>query len=373
MQTVSAKFLPALATEHGISTKVNVLYGGSVIAEDIDFEDGSVKVDRGSDVRRSLSLSIADPASWPTTDTDTFAVYGQQIYVEAGLTYIDGSTERVPLGQFVITSISGNIHTGPLSVSAAGLEILLKREPWESATSTAGYASAAAFIGFHVPDTVPGAAFVDASTRGTEALATKTWDSGSDKWAALTEVASSVGCELFCDATGTFVLADIPDPEDVSVVPVWDVTTGETGVMVSAEMALTADDVFNRVVVTGENTADNVPPSRGEAKITDPTDPLRWDGPFGRVTKTYSSSLVTSNSNANATAISLLRKYRAPNRTVSLSTVPNPALDASDRIRVNYGPTGPDPEIHIVNSFDIPLSAKSGTFPISTVSGREDS
>lgn len=355
-----------------MSTKVNVLYGGSVVAEDIAFEDGSVKVDRGSDVRRSLSVSIADPASWPTSDTDTFNVYGQQIYVEAGLTYLDGSSERVPLGTFVITSISGNIHTGPLTISAAGLEILLKRSLWESATSTTGYASPAAFIGFHIPDTVPGASFVNASTRGTEALATKTWDSGSDKWAALSEVASSVGCELFCNANGTFVLANIPDPEDLSVTPVWDVTTGQNGVMVSAEMALTADEVFNRVVVTGENTSDNVPPSSGEAKITGATDPLRWGGPFGKVTKTYSSSLVTSDANANATAIALLRKYRSPNRTVSLSTVPNPALDAGDRIRVNYGPSGPAPEIHIANSFDIPLSVKSGAFNISTVSGRED-
>ncbi|MFJ4529055.1 DUF5047 domain-containing protein [Streptomyces nigrescens] len=372
MQPVSAKWIPALATDHGMSVKVSVLYNGIVIAEDIEFADGSVKVDRGSDVRRSLSLSIADPASWPTSETDTFNVYGQRIYVEAGLTYLDGSSERVPLGTFVTTNISGDIHTGPLSVTAAGLEYLLKREQWESATSTAGYASAAAFCAYHIPATVPGASFVNDSTRGTEALATRTWDSGSDKWAALTEVANSVGAELFCNANGTFVLADIPDPEDLSVIPVWDVTTGDNGVMVSADMELTADDVFNRVVVTGENTSDNTAPVSGEAKITDPTDPLRWGGPFGKVTKPYSSSLVTSEANATATAIALLRKYRSPNRKVSLSTVPNPALDAGDRIRVDYGPTGPDPEIHIVNAFDIPLSVKSGAFNISTVSGRGD-
>ncbi|MGW6920854.1 DUF5047 domain-containing protein [Streptomyces sp. NPDC054950] len=351
--------------------KVNALYNGATVAEGIAFTDGSVQVDRGSDIRRSLSLSVPDPASFPIDPTDMFGVYGQRLYVEAGLTYIDGSTERVPLGTFVITSVGGDIHKGPLSIAASGLEILLKRALWDAATSTKTYATAAAFLAYHIPNTVPGASFVDSSTNGsTTALATKVWDANTDKWSAFRDVADSVGCELFCDANGTYRLVDIPDPLAV-VAPVWDVSTGEGGVLVSATMQLSADGVYNRVIVTGENAADNKPAVRGVATITDTADPLYYGGPFGKVTKPYSSSLVTSTAQANTTAAALLAKYRAPNRTVSIETVPNPALDAGDRIRVSYA-SGHAPEIHVVHSFAIPLSVGSGGSSISTVSGKAD-
>lgn len=371
MLSVSSKWLTALTTDHGLSVKINVLYAGATIAEDIAFTDGTVKVDRGSDVRRSLSLTVADPSQFPVAQTDRFAVYGQQLYVECGLTYLDGTTERVVLGTFVITSISGNIHTGPLSIAAAGQEIYLKRALWETAQSTAAYASPRAFMAFHIPNTITGASFVDSSTNGLGGLASKTWDAQTDKWSALNEVAASIGAEIFCDAAGTFRMVDIPDPDNLAVTPVWDVTTGENGVMVSAEMSLTSDGVFNRVVAMGENAESGTAPVSGTVTISGPTDPLRYGGPFGKVTKAYSSSLITTGAQALATAQALLLKYKAPNRTVALETIPNPALDAGDRIRVNYG-TAYAPEIHIAHSFDIPLSVSGGTFGISTVSGRDD-
>jgi len=370
MQSVSAKWAPALANDHGLVSKVSVLYDGSVVAEDIAFTDGSVSVDRGSDVRRSLSLSIADPAEFPTTETARYGVYGQTIYVESGITYLDGSTELVPCGLFVVTQVSGNIHTGPLTVTAVGQEILLKRAVFETATSTKGFASAAAFIGTQIAAAIPGASFVNASTSGATALATKTWDPGAEVWSALVEVANSVGAELYCDANGTFRLVDVPNID--TAVPVWDVSAGEMGVMVSAEMTLTADDVYNRVVASGENAEDNKPPVSAEAKIT--TGPLRYGGPFGKVTKTYQSSLITSTTQAQATANALLRRYQAPNRSVTLGTIPNPALEAGDCIRVNYGDSAPvPPELHLVQSFTVPLNVEgSADFTIQTVSGRDD-
>lgn len=371
MQNVSAKWAPALTTDHGLSVKVNVLYGGSVIAEDVAFTDGSVSVDRGSETRRALSLTIANPSEWPVDPTDKYAVYGQQIYVESGLVYLDGSVERVPVGTFVITNISGNIHTGPLTITGAGLEILLRRSLWDTAQSTTGYVSGAAFIDDVIADTIPGASFVNESTNGATSIASKTWDRNSDKWAALSEVAASVGAELFCDANGTFRLVDIPDPEDVSILPVWDVSAGESGVMVSAVMSLTADGVYNRVVASGENAEENKPPVSAEALITDTADPLYYGGPFGKVTKAYSSSLITSTTQAQATANAMLRQARGPNRSVTLEAVPNAALEGGDRIRVVYGEAHL-PEIHIVDSFSIPLTLSGGGFTIATVSGKDD-
>lgn len=369
MQSVSSKWATALSTAHGMETTVRALYNGTIVDADVSFDDGSVKVDRGSDTRRSLSLSIPDPTNFPFSATDKFGVYGQQLYVESGIRYVDGTSERVPVGTFVITSISGDIHTGPLSVSAAGLEILLKRRVVEAATSTPGFLSAAAFINAKISEAIPGASFVDTSTNGTRALATATWDAGTDYWQIVSDVATAVDAELYADANGTFRLVNVPDIGTAT--PVWDVASGDGGVMVSAEMQVSSDDVYNRVVAMGENSADNIPPVRGTATITDTSDPLYYGGPFGKVTRVYSSNLITTTANATSTANTLLRKARQPNRSVSISTVPNAALEAGDCIRAVYG-SGVDPELHIVQSFDLPLTAQNGAFNLTTVSGKPE-
>ncbi|NYI06073.1 DUF5047 domain-containing protein [Allostreptomyces psammosilenae] len=348
--------------------KVNVLYGGSVVAEDIAFTDGTVTVDRGSEIRRTLSLTIPDPHDFPVSATDRYGVYGQAIYVEAGMTYIDGTSERVAMGTFTVTRIGGNVHEGPLSITAVGPEIHLKRSVFTTAYNTNLASSAAAFITTQIAGTIPGATLTDMSTHGGTTLPSKTWDAGTEKWAALTEVAASIGAELYAAPDGNFVLADVPDI--AGAVPVWDVTTGDSGVMVSADLELTSDQVFNRVVVVGENAAEAVAPVSAEARITDPADPLRYGGPFGEVTRYYSSNLITTSTAAQVAADAMLTRYRAPNRTVSLSTVPNAALEPGDCIRVAYADL--PPELHLVQSVTIPLSVSSGASSIATISGREE-
>ncbi|MET9425645.1 DUF5047 domain-containing protein [Streptomyces sp. NPDC006540] len=368
METVSAQWAPALTGNHGLAVQVDAIYDGATVLEDIPFVDGSVKVDRGSDVRRTLSLTIADPAHFPVDPTDTFGVYGQRLWVRRGIEYLNGSREMVPLGMFVITSVSGNIHTGPLSVSAAGLESLVKAVEFETAVSTTGWASTAAGISALITDAIPGVGFTNLSTNGAAAIATRTWDAGTNAWAAVTEMAAAIGAECYCDASGSFILADVPDAAS-SDSYVWDVTTGDAGVLVSADVALTSADVYNRVIALGENTSDNTAPVSATATVTEVSDPVRYGGPMGKRTKRYSSPLITSAAKALAAASAMLRRYRAPNRSVTLQTVPNPALDVGDRIRVDYGP-GIDPELHLVQALTIPLSTSGGASTIDTVSGR---
>jgi hypothetical protein len=368
MQDVSDRFLPALASAHGSVVQVNILYGGTTVATDIAITSGSVSVDRGSDVRRAAKITVPDPSVFPHLETDPYAPYGQELFIQAGVRYLDGSTEMVPLGFFVITDISGDVHAGPMEVSAQGREYLIKSEPFTAPSSTSGYASFAAYANDILQQVIPAVDFVDLSTSGITSIPTTTFDAGKDRWAALQECAKAIGTELFCNAEGTFVLRDVPDPLLQPIV--WDVTTGVNGVMVSAERSLSADGVYNKVIATGENAADNVPPVSGSWSITDPADPLRYGGPFGRRTKMYSSDLITSTTQAISVARALLLIHRSPNRTLSLGTVPNPALDAGDCIRVAYA-NGDPPELHIVQSFEVPLEV-GGAFNIETVSGRED-
>ena len=129
-------------------------------------------------------------------------------------------------------------------------------------------------------------------------------------------------------------------------------------------------NVFNNVIVTGENAEENVTPVTAVWQVTG-ADPLSVTGPFGKVTKRYSSSLVTTLSQAVETAKGLLRKYRAANRTVSLTAMHNYAIEPGDCIAVRYGGAATD-ETHIVKTIEHPLTATSPTTAIETVSGRDE-
>ncbi len=369
MHDVSERWAPALASSHGIEIQVDILYGGTTVAENIPIVDGSVSVDRGSDVRRSLSLTVPDPSVFPRVETDPYAPYGQQLYVRRGVRYLDGSVEWVPLGFFVLEEIEGDVHTGPLSIVAPGLESLIQAQPFLTATSTHLAPDVNTFLFTQLNEVIPGVSYEDrTATAGSSPIATASWDMDADRWSALQQVARSHGCELFVDTQGTFVLADIPDPLTATID--WTVNAGDGGVMVSAERGLSADGVFNRVVARGGNVSDNVPPVSAAATVTDALDPLRYGGPFGRRTYSYQSELIVDVVQAQRTADALLRAVRAPNSTLTVESVPNPALDAGDCIRVVYG-NGRPPELHIVQSFTVPLTV-GGAFEIKTRSGREE-
>ncbi|WP_181009013.1 DUF5047 domain-containing protein [Streptomyces sp. SM12] len=345
---------------------MDVLYHGATVAEDVPIVDGSVTVDRGSATRRSLSLTIPDPADLPGVETDPYAPYGQVLAVWRGVRYLDGRTELVPVGRFRVESVSGDVHTGPLTISAPGIESEMQAEPIAGHTATAG--SAAAWIQGRLHYVRPDADLINRATDATWGLPRTTYAAGDDRWQAMTDVATASGAELYADALGAYVLADVPDPENPGP-PVWTVGAGDGGVMTSAVVDYSADGLVNRVRVHGENTAEGTPPVVARATLTDVSNPLRWGGPFGRRTLHTTSQLATNTGRAQNLARTLLRQHSTRHHTVTVSSVPNPALDAGDCIRVEFGPQRP-PELHIVHSFTLPLGDNGGTFTINTMSGR---
>lgn len=370
MQPVSDRWLPTLASSHGMTVDVSLSYGGEIIAERIPIVGGSVTVDRGSAVRRVLSLTIADPADMPLTETDAYSPYGHRLHVRRGIRYLDGSVETVSLGHFVVESVAGDAHTGPLTITAPGLERVVQDEPLEAPWTATPAITHAGAIRTLIQAADPSASLVDTSTLGATLCATTTWDAGADRWAACQQIARAIGAECYVDANGTYRLADVGGPLDTP--PVWTVAAGAEGVLVSATRTVSAEGVFNRVVCRGSNVADGIPPVSGTATITDPGDPLRYGGPVGRRTYTFESQMVTSTIQAQAAANAELRRRRAPNTSVSLSTVPNAALEAGDVIRTVYGVDHAPPELHVVQSFTVPLAEDDGAFTLNTASGRED-
>lgn len=367
MYAVTPRFLQTLTTSHSITVRADVMYAGALLRPDIPIADGSVTIDRGSKIRRSLSLTVSDPKFLPWKSLDALAVYGQSIVVHRGIRYANGAEETVPLGTFRIDEPQGDVHLGPVTLTGKSSECYIIDDKFIAPRTTKGYANCVDAMSALIRETLPDAVIVNATSDGRNpAVAVTTWDANSDRWDAVQQIALSMQAEIFVDALDRFVITDVP--EVLSSKIVWSIDEGEGGTLMSASRQMSRTAVYNAVVASGENTASNSAPVSATAYDNDPASPTRWGGPFGRVPKFISSSLWTTTGACYAAANYALFDAIAPNISTSLNSVPNPALEGGDCLRVSYAGRK---ELFILQSATIPLTAE-GSFSIGLRGGKDD-
>jgi hypothetical protein len=175
-----------------------------------------------------------------------------------------------------------------------------------------------------------------------------------------------MSAEIYVDAQNRFVITDLPDVVNGAVA--WDIAEGEGGTLIASARAVSRTAVCNAVIASGENAAAGAIPVSGFAKDLDPTSPTRWEGPFGRVPKFISSALwVTANDCTSAAEYALFDAV-APNVQTSLDSLPNPALEGNDIVRLIHAGRK---ERYLVQSLTIPLTA-DGDFSINLRGGKEE-
>jgi len=79
MYTVSDRFLQRIRNSGKTRTVVDLYFEGSLVASDIPISEGQIRVSRGSDSRRSGSLTIPDPSLVPAIKSDLLIPYGTEI------------------------------------------------------------------------------------------------------------------------------------------------------------------------------------------------------------------------------------------------------------------------------------------------------
>jgi hypothetical protein len=359
---VSDRFLARLAESHRVATQVQLfLTDGRVV--DLEHTGGSVPVDRGNAIRRTCSITIADPSLIPRTPADQLATYGAQLRVSRGVEYGDGTSELVPLGLFRLDSVSGDVNEGPVTLQGKDRAAIVADDKFTSTYTATGTVVGA--ITALIQRSIPTADVIGLITD--TAIGRRAFDVEADPWDGCREIAAAAGAEVYCNADGTFVIATLPDL--LTATPVWAVEATEGGVYISGNRAMTSDNVFNGVLARGENTADNVPPVSYLATDSDTNSPTYWGGPFGRRPLFYTSSTLTTTGACAAAANLKLAAGRAPNASGDISALPNPALEPGDVIRVMH--EDGTRELHQVASFSVPLD-EGGDFPISTISAKED-
>lgn len=363
MYPVTDRFLARLAESHTPITQVQLLLtDGRTI--DVEHTGGSVSVDRAQAIRRTCTVTVADPKLIPRTPADQLATYGAQLRISRGVEYGNANdVELVPLGVFRLDSVDGDVSEGPVTLQGKDLSAIVADDKFTAPYTATGTVVTA--VTALIQRSIPSATVLSAITD--QAIGRRTFDYEADPWAGAQEIAAGAGAEVYPNADGVFLISVLPDL--ATATPVWDIEATEGGVYIKANRGMSSSGVYNGVLARGENTSENAPPVKYLATDSDPNSPTYWGGPFGRRPMFYSSSTLTTTAACQNAARLKLAQAKAPNATGDISSLPNPALESGDVLRVQH--EDGSRELHQAAAFTVPLDL-GGDFPISTISAKED-
>jgi hypothetical protein len=360
---VSDRFLQRITENHDPVTRVQLfLTDGRVV--DLEHTGGSVTVDRSQAIRRTCTVTCADPTRIPRTPADQLATYGARLQIRRGVDYGDGTQETVPLGVFRLDAVSGDVTQGPVTLQGKDLSAVVADDKFTAPYRVTGTVVSA--VSELIRRSLPTADVISSIVDGP--IGTRIFDTEADPWAGCQEIAAAAGAEVYANADGVFVIATLPDL--LTTDPVWSIEAAEGGAYISANRAMTSDNVYNGVLARGENTSDLVAPVQYLATDTDTGSPTYWGGPYGRRPMFHTSATLVSLSACQNAATLKLAQAKAPNASGDISSLPNPALEPGDVLRIAH--EDGTRELHQAAAFTVPLDL-GGDFPISTISAKEDS
>jgi hypothetical protein len=356
MRPVSDDFLTTIRGSHKIFSRVTVLTayqeGVAPTGTPIDIIDGDVRADAKSDVRQTVDMTTPGNRRWPDVPTDLLTPYGNELFVERGIDFGNGTVEIVALGYFRINTVDQD--DGPdgeikLAGSDRMIGLIDGRLPFPQ-TFPVGTTISSVF------DTLVHEIYPDATILFDFDATAATFDTAhiaeEDRYKFLSDIAKSYGKVMFWDHRGQLRIESTPDPAS----PVYEVNSGPYGVLVDLARELTRDGVYNAVVAHGETTDDSKPPVTAVVYDNDPDSPTYWEGRFGKVPRFYASSFLTTVAGATSAATSILMQAVGLPYNINFQTVPNPALEVFDPIKI----TARDGSvIHVIETLSTPLNAEN--------------
>lgn len=332
------------------ATATNALFGS---VSNLPVVGGSITVSSTSQARRTGTVEIADPDFWPTTPYSVLSPLGSELLVEYGIVIPGGGTEWVPVITGVITDVERTRASsgtgGAFTVTLSDRSEKVAQARFDQPTQTVAAATVVAEIARLITEAIPGVTVTD-QTGSTMVAAVL--EMQRERWAdGVEKLADAIAAEVFANPLGAFVIR--PQPL-ITGTPVWTVTTGDGGAVLSVDEKSTRDLTYNKVVASGQRV-DGTPPVFAAVSDTNPASPTYVNGPFGTKTRFFVSPLLTTVPQCTTAAQGLLARTTGMHGSVSLSLVTNPALDAGDVITVLDGSTS---STHIIDSVTIPLSPK---------------
>ncbi len=332
--------------------------GEGVIFSNLPVSDGSVSFDRGRSYRANGSLTVPVPDLFPAINDDSVvSPFGAEIVIRTGIRYPEGTEELIPLGIFPIEEVTGSEADGNVS----DIEFYDRAKRVESNDHVAPKDFGGRFVldvieeqvlyaaPFYPGDEVEWGVHLDPSLDNIILPAGTILE--NDRWSFITELAESIGAEVFFDRNG-----------DVQVVPVktfneddgtpeadWVVDAGANGILIDLARGVSRDGMYNGIVVVGSADEDRPQPFFF-AKDLDQRSRTYFNGPFGKSVLRIEDDKLTTDAQCRKRAYAELRKTTGLQRSIDYDQVANPAMDINDIILIR-GLTGDD-EVHLLDSFD---------------------
>lgn len=358
MRPVSDAFLRTVTGSHVMVARATVCKtfqtGTAPVGTRIPIFDGNVIVDGTAEVRSTLDLTTDGTSMWPTRASDPLAPYGNEIYVERGIAYSDVEIEWVGLGYFRIDAPEqAEAPDGPIQLTGsdrmAGIVDARLVEPRQFLAG----ATLGTVVSTLVTEVYP-AATIEWDDATDTVLLARTVVVGNDaeegsRFGFLDELITAQGKIWHWDHRGVLVIKSPPDPTR----PVVEVSAGRGGVLLTLSRTLSRAGVYNAVVASGEGL-DNLSSARAVAIDANPASPTYYYGRFGPVPRFFTSSFITTTSQAQAAGAAMLRRALGLPYSANLKAVPNPALEPFDPVLVRYSDRSA-PETHVLDSLTIPL------------------
>lgn len=358
------RFYEELRRSHVVISYVDVI-APDLETRRLHVTDGEVSCDRTAQVRRGLSLKCIDPTGeiTPRNTGEILTPFGTELRPYRGVRWMnaDGSwtTEVCPLGVFRLAK--SGISDGANGITDISLEAYDRSRTVQRDKFTVPYTIAAGTnvltaIKDIIKRTFPDAEY-DAISTTLTTTAPMLFDAGSDPWDAVTQLAKSMGCEIYFDVLGR--VAVVPPP-DINALPAPDFSyiEGQGCTMLDLSRVFSDEPGFNGVIVTGESPGDEKPPVRAEAWDELPTSPTYRYGPYGEVPMFITDSTAKTEEDAGKIANAQLALLLGFSAQLSVSALVNPSYEAGDVVQVRRAKAGVD-GLFLLDAFNVPLSASS--------------
>lgn len=325
---------------------------------------GSVTWTTSQQVQGTLSLTVPrigavsqdeGARDWtPLAPDSPLTAMGQVLHVQVTVASLV-STDRwdIPLGRFLITQW----EVGATDIRITGKSLLQHLEDDRLTSPTVPYSGGTLaselrrLVGGHM-----GVIVSDALTN--RPCPSMSW--GESRIDAIYEIADAWPARLREGPDG--VLYVLPPVPAITERPEKSLTDGEAGTVIGVTRQGSRAGIFNRIVARGQEQDDAGQP-RFQAIIDQTTGPLRTSGPYGIVTKFFSSPLITSKQAALNSATTMLATSVRQKTTVPVTHTPNPTLTLDtpvELITANIDGAATITQWGIVTSTEIPL-VYSGT------------
>lgn len=355
MWSRSQLFDNAVAESHEVALHAAIWRPGlrSLLIDDLEIDGGSVTTSRTAAVRGTCTVNVADTdgALGGILPKGRQSVPAVEIVLQRGIHYPNGSFELLPLGIFGLSGVSrkrGSVYT--LTGSDRARRVARNRflATYVVATGQRYVDAAAALVASRLP--FPIDAQVVATSGAVVSNAIVYLEQG-DPWDAARKLCAAAGAEMYWDRLGRLIIQDVAQP---SASPVWSYLDDENSALLDdTEWVLSDEPGYNAVLARGDSSENATAVPRALVVDNNPASPTYFYGDYGPVPEFYSSPLLTTNTVAQKAAAGRLQKRLGANDAMTLATIPHPAQDPADTVRVRYDDID---QTMIVDSVSMPLT-----------------